>query len=341
MFVLIRATTVALALCFATDAVAAKERIDEEMFVPIGGIPQWVTIKGADRANPVILFLHGGPGDALSPIADSMFAGWDKDFTLVQWDQRGAGRTYSTNGEQIEPTMTMERMAQDGIDVAEYLATHLGKKKIILVGMSWGSMLGIPMAHARPDLFQVYVGIGQFVNWRRNVVASYVRVLELARTAGDKPSVDALTALGPPPWNTLHKWPVFRKIENAYQAKRVTVPPAPQALSPAYASAQEQKQYEAADDFSFVHFWGMTMSGPETSVDLPAVGTEFAIPILVVQGEEDLKAIPALAKDYVDSIKAPRKRFVLIPGAGHDPSVAEIAAAHNLLLEQATPSSAN
>jgi predicted alpha/beta-fold hydrolase len=94
--------------------VRVPEPVKEEMFIPIGGIEQWITIKGDDRNNPVVLFLHGGPGDAWSPFADAMFAGWEKDFTLVQWDQRGAGRTYGKTGPSIEPTMTIERMVQDG-----------------------------------------------------------------------------------------------------------------------------------------------------------------------------------------------------------------------------------
>ena len=81
------------------------------MFVPIWGIDQRIMIKGDDRNNPVGLFLHGGPGDARSPFADAMFAGWEKDFTLVQWDRRGAGRTYGKSGPSIEPIMTVERMA--------------------------------------------------------------------------------------------------------------------------------------------------------------------------------------------------------------------------------------
>jgi hypothetical protein len=88
--------------------------IKEGMFVQIGGIDQWITIKGGDRNNPVVFFLHGGPGDALSPFADAMFGAWEKDFTLVQWDQRGAGRTYGKNGPAIELTMTVERMTDDG-----------------------------------------------------------------------------------------------------------------------------------------------------------------------------------------------------------------------------------
>jgi pimeloyl-ACP methyl ester carboxylesterase len=237
--------------------VRAPEKVNEEMFVRIGGIDQWITIKGDDRNNPVLLFLHGGPGDALSPFADSVFGGWEKNFTLVQWDQRGAGRTFGKSGPSIERTMTVERMAQDGVEVAEFLTTHLNKKKIIIAGGSWGSILGIYMAHARADLFYAYVGSAQLVNIRKNDAASYARVLELARASGDEQAITALTKIGPPPWSSLSKsWPVYRKWLLEYQAKVVTAPPAPATLSPEYASPEEQAQYAAADDFSFEHFGG-------------------------------------------------------------------------------------
>ena len=115
--------------------------INEAMYVPIGGIEQWITIKGTDRGNPVVLFLHGGPGGAQSGVADSLFPGWERDFTLVQWDQRDAGRTFIKNGEAVEPTITLERMTDDGIEVAEFLRAHLQKNRIILTGGSWGAVL--------------------------------------------------------------------------------------------------------------------------------------------------------------------------------------------------------
>jgi pimeloyl-ACP methyl ester carboxylesterase len=320
-----------------TPPAGASQRVAEEMFVPIGGIDQWITIKGDDRNNPVVLILHGGPGDAWSPFADAMFAGWEKDFTMVQWDQRGAGRTYTKNGPSIEPTMAIARMVGDGIEVAEFLTKYLGKKKIIIVGGSWGSILGIYMVHDRPDLFMAYVGMAQMVNWRKNVSASYARVLEMAHSAGDQQAIAALTSIGPPPWGKLSKWPVFHKVERAYQAKIATAPPAPETLSPEYASPQEQAQYDAADDFSFTHFVGAAMSGPLTDVDLPALGTDFAIPIYMIQGEDDSTAVPELAKSYFDSIKAPRKQFDLVPGTGHEPSAAALDRAHTVLMEQVRP----
>jgi pimeloyl-ACP methyl ester carboxylesterase len=320
-----------------TSSAPALEWIREEMFVRIGGIDQWITIKGDDRNNPVVLFLHGGPGDALSPFADAMYAGWEKNFTLVQWDQRGAGRTYGKSGPSIEPTMTVERMVDDGIEVAQFLAKHLNKKKVVICGGSWGSILGISMAHARPDLFYAYVGNAQLVNTRKNESASYARVLEMARAAGDLQAITALTTIGPPPWDSLRKWPAFSKTRRACQAKLVTAPPAPEKLNPAYASPEEQAQYEAAEDFSFEHFWGMKMSGPMEQVDLPTLGTDFAIPIFIVQGQEDLTALPELAKAYFDSIKAPRKQFYLVPGTGHEPSATELDMTLKVLVEQVRP----
>ncbi len=329
-------TSSALPRLGAAQASPARspEPVREEMFVRIGSIDQWITIKGDDRDNPVVLFLHGGPGDAMSPYADALYAGWEKNFTLVQWDQRGAGRTYGKNGPSVEPTMTVERMAQDGIEVAEFLSHHLRKKKIIIVGCSWGSILGIHMAHRRPDLFYAYVGVAQMVAWRENLSASFARVLEMARAAGDQEAITSLLTIGPPPWHSVSLWPRFRKWQKAYQAKLVTAAPAPSTLSPAYASLEEQAQYAAADDFSFLHFWGLTLSGPFTNVDLAALGTDFSIPIFMIQGQVDLTAVPDLTKAYLDSLQAPRKQFYLVPGTGHGFSAAELDLTRKVLVEQ-------
>jgi pimeloyl-ACP methyl ester carboxylesterase len=81
----------------------------------------------------------------------------------------------------------------------------------------------------------------------------------------------------------------------------------------------------------------MTFSGPLEDVDLPAVGTDFAIPVFIIQGQEDLTALPDLAKAYFDSIKAPRKQFFLVPGTGHEPSATQLNLALKVLTEQVRP----
>jgi pimeloyl-ACP methyl ester carboxylesterase len=143
-------------------AIQSPNGVQEGMYVKIGGIDQWIQIRGEDRGNPVILFVHGGPGGSTIPIS-SGWQPWEKYFTVVQWDQRGTGRTLRMTGQSIAPTMTLAQMTQDGVEVAEFLRAHLHKNRIILIGHSWGSFLGIHIAKQRPDLFHAFVGTGQLV----------------------------------------------------------------------------------------------------------------------------------------------------------------------------------
>jgi len=333
-----RLRIVIAALSFLSLAAPARATgaIDEESFVRIGGIDQWITIKGRDRANPVLLLLHGGPAVTFTPQADAMFKGWDKDFTLVEWDQRGAGRTFARNGgAAIAPSMTMARMIQDGIEVARYAARHLGKKKVIVMGASWGSILGIRMIRAQPDLFAAYVGPAQIVDMQKNTAMVYARLTTMAKAAKDSKAVAALAAIGPPPWHRTVDWQAYQKVEQVYQ-HRLAPAPADFPVSPAYASAKEQAEDKAAIEFSGRHFLGETLDGP-LMADLPALGLDFSVPVFVIQGEHDMTALPELARAYVESIKAPAKKFVLLPGAGHAPSAALWALTHKVLMEEARP----
>jgi pimeloyl-ACP methyl ester carboxylesterase len=307
--------------------------IDERGFVPIGGIEQWITIKGASRDNPVVLFVHGGPGNSQSPFADAMFAGWEKDFTLVQWDQRGAGRTYGRTGPSIEATLTLERIVDDGIEVAEYLTRHLHKKRIVIVGGSWGSLVGIHLAKKRPDLFTAYIGTAQLVNMRENTLASYERVLAYARETKDAAAVEELTQLGPPPFVGFAKWRTFRKWRNAYQAKLATAPRPDSKPAAEYATEKDLADYEAADDLNFAHFnfVGTSMTGPMMDIDLRKLGRDFKIPVYIVQGAVDMNAVPEIARDYLNWIEAPAREFILVPDTAHSDSIASLAQVHQVL----------
>ncbi len=156
-------------------AIRSAKGIDEASFVPVGGMEQWVTIRGQDGANPVLLFLHGGPGDVTSSWTFALFAPWEEHFTVVQWDQRGAGRTLRKSGPAVAPTLTVDRMAQDGIELAEYLRQRLGKDKIILVAHSFGSIIGLKMVRTNPDLFYAYVGTGQVADETKNYAPPMMR----------------------------------------------------------------------------------------------------------------------------------------------------------------------
>jgi pimeloyl-ACP methyl ester carboxylesterase len=324
-----------------TAAISCKpiaHKVDEEKFVPIGGIEQWVTIKGDSCANPVILFIHGGPGDPLSPYADSMYGAWAKDFTLVQWDQRGAGMTFGRNPPAPGSTLTIDAMTEDGVQIASYLTRHLRQRKIILMGSSWGSILAVYMIKARPDLFYAYVGASQIVSYRENQNASYAKVLTLARAASDDKTVAAVEALGPPPWTNPRNFGILRRAIRKYEAKTtIAAPESWWVPAAAYATPQEQANYEGGEDFSYLQFVGQKGDGMFSQVDLPKLGTTFDVPVFFIQGSEDILTSPEVTKRYFESISAPQKELVIVPQTGHDPNALMVDAEYKIVRDRVSP----
>ena len=294
-------------------AITTPNGIDEAKYVEIGGIAQWITIRGEDRKNPVLLLLHGGPGDATNPWGYAGFRSWMKRFTVVQWDQRGAGRTLGRNGPSLAPTITIERMTQDGIELAELLRKTLGKEKILLVGHSWGSTLGVFMAKARPELFHAFVGTGQVADPARNYAVAYEALLGHAERVGERRAISELREVGPPPYPDRRGYAVQRRWSNLFEG-------ADFFIASMMGLALTAPGYSMRD----VNDWleGQGLSGerlvPRTSVlEAKSLGGEFALPVFVIQGAEDFTTPTSLARGFVDSIRAPRKEFVALDGGGH------------------------
>jgi pimeloyl-ACP methyl ester carboxylesterase len=310
--------------------------IDEGLFVKIGGIDQWVTIRGQDRNNPVLLMVHGGPGVTMSPTARDSLS-WERDFTIVQWDQRGAGKTFGRSG-PLDPTVTIDRMAQDGVEVAEFLRLHLHRQRVTLVGVSWGTILGVHMAKAQPQLFSAYVGTGQIVNARQGQALGYAQLLAEVRASRDRGAIRALEAIGAPPYNSLSELGVHTKWALANEARA----PSTLGILSAVLLAPRSTLWDFGDWIAGLvtsqnHFYGKTMSGPIMAVDLPAFSTDFAIPMFVFQGADDNITPAKLARAYIDRIRAPHKELVLITGAGHVAIVTKNNEFLNLLLQRVRP----
>jgi pimeloyl-ACP methyl ester carboxylesterase len=292
-------------------AINREKGIDEANYVSIGGIEQWITIRGQDRTNPVLLFLHGGPGDVTNPWSFMIFAPWEEHFTVVQWDQRGAGRTLRKSGPSVAPTMTVDRMAQDGIELAEYLRKHLGKEKIVVVAHSFGSLLGLRMVRARPDLFYAYVGTGEVADETRNYSVAYDALLKKAQQTGNQQALDELKSVGPPPYTSGRGYQVQRKWSNHFEGADLFLPG-----TLGYALVAPGNSVEDINDSTD----GQLLSGERlfslTRSTMKDLGLEFALPIYFFEGAEDFTTPTALAQQYLEAIKAPHKEFVPIPG-GH------------------------
>jgi pimeloyl-ACP methyl ester carboxylesterase len=297
-------------------AIHSPGGIDEGMYVKIGGIEQWIQIRGEDRNNPVLLCLHGGPGATWTPLT-ALFVPWEKQFTVVQWDQRGAGKTLEATGDSVANTMSVDRMTQDGIEVSEFLRSHLQKDKVILLGHSWGSILGIHMVRQRPDLFYAYVGTGQVANLQKSIEIGYASVLGKARTADDKKAVGELQRIGSPPYDSADKVMTYFKWLGHYEGE----------ADRAAESSLLGKMIFGAPNFSLrdissrnrgffqIPTWRLYQEMLNT--DLASLGTDFKVPIFLFQGTEDEVTAAALAKEYFEEINAPHKEYVAFDGVGH------------------------
>jgi len=306
--------------------------IDDKGFVSIGGIEQWVRIKGSSCANPIVLIVHGGPGNPTTPWADNVYKAWEKDFTIVQWDQRGAGKTFGRNPVKDEEPLVVERLRDDGVEVARYAARRFGKRKVILMGGSWSSVLGVYMARSNPEMFCGFVSSSQVVGNAVSQRGSYDATLALARAAGDADSVSKLDAIGPPPWADPRSPGIIRRIMRKYEA--LSTEPAPKAWwtpAPEYATPKDEADYTAGEDYSWLQFVGLKGDGISSKIDLYKLGPKFELPIYMVQGEQDLLTMPEPGKRYFDFIQAPHKEYVLVPRAGHDPNPPMVAAQYRLL----------
>jgi pimeloyl-ACP methyl ester carboxylesterase len=294
-------------------AESAAPGIDQSSFVPLGGLDQWINIRGDDSRNPVLLVVHGGPGEAQWPQA-AHYRAWEKRFTVVQWDQRGAGHTYGRYG-ATTPDMTLDRIANDGVELAAYLCRTLGKKKIIVLGHSWGSIIAISMVQRRPELFAAYVGTGMVGSWKGALQTKYDAVLAKARADGDTATVKQLEASGPPDANDANK--VFAFNERVYPLWA----PADTAWIKALRADAPRLKAEYPKDFKDFEdgfqFSAEKAVPDQIKTDLPATAGQIGTAFFVIQGQGDLIASTPDAVAYFNVVKAPYKKLVLIPDAGH------------------------
>ena len=150
--------------------------------VSLGGVDQWVMIRGYDVDNPVLVFLHGGPGSPAIPYARFSFGGLEQDFTVVSWDQRGCGKSYD---EELDPSsITLDRMLADTHELIELMQVRFGVQRIYLMGASWGSILGTLTARDHPELLHAYIGVGQVVNYTNSIPIAHAAALDRATALG-------------------------------------------------------------------------------------------------------------------------------------------------------------
>jgi len=288
----------------------------------LGGVRQWVTIRGRDRRKPVLLFLHGGPGTTFSGVAYSHQAPWEEFFTVVNWDQRGSGRSQNRG----DRNTGFENLVNDSIELIDYLRKELNQDKVFLFGHSWGGFLGLTVARRRPDLLHAFIGLAPLLGIRQGYRESRKALIEAAEAAGDSRIVERLRdtrtdlpdaedatflkALG----DVIRFLPKYgmswhnQAGMGGLMARVLTIG----LLSPALKLREAHHPLGGKRSYVLGIFRDIAdMYVPET------LGTQFETPMILLSGEHDQQSPTALVRDFAEQLSAPVKAFRTLAGSAH------------------------
>lgn len=300
------------------DRIVTPNGIETLEQITLGDMPQWVSIRGADRDNPILIYVHGGPGASEMGRSISWRRGVEEYFTVVQWDQRGTGKTFRLNGaETTEGTLSRERMADDLVELIDQLTARFGQQKVVLLGHSWGNVIGLDAALKRPDAIAAYVMLSPALAMQENERVGYERLLAIARERGDAEGLAALEALAPYPGVelTAERLAAQRAWVGRYGGLAAYRDNADFFLK----AARLSPDYDLADRQALD-------AGGEASVAalLPALmQTDFRsvrqtpFPVVAFVGRHDLTTPPEVTAAWIEALDAPSKQIVWFEHSAH------------------------
>jgi pimeloyl-ACP methyl ester carboxylesterase len=306
------------AIIGARERIVSPRGIEQHLFLRIDGLEQWISIRGNDLRNPILLVLHGGPASPEMPEAWTFQRPWEDYFTVVEWAQRGTDKTYAANTPaQMAPGMTIAGMTQDAAGVVRYLRRRFHKKKIFLLGHSWGTVLGVLLAQRHPDWFYAYIGVGQVVNMRRGERLGYEFALHRAEAQRNAAAVRQLKAIAPYPGASLtiqrvgvrSKWEMYYG-GLAYGRRNFDWDAEAWVLSPDY-SARDLQAIGAGSRYSLQY-----LLGPLLRVNFDDV-TRFGCPVIEFVGAHDYTTPSSLTVRWFARLQAPAKRLVIFADSAH------------------------
>ena len=298
--------------------------------VVLGGTEQWILSRSRDQSQPVVLFLHGGPGYPLMPLARAFSSHLEDHVVVVHWDQRGAGK--SCHDLVPDDSLKLERFVADTVELAEWLRRRFGVDRIVLVGHSWGTVLGVLAVQRRPDLFHAYVGAGQLVHKRRQDEIAYRFVVERAQAAGNERALAALEE-NAPPYESVGEAAV-PELWLGYYAGDARGPRGSGRRLWDFASGWLQlfgtlattKEYSLRDKVFALPCLidSAERMGPELeAIDFLESARQLEVPAYFFAGRHDLDTPTELVEEYLEVLDAPHKGLVRFEESGHFPMLDE------------------
>lgn len=298
-----------------TETIEGGDAVSELKSIEIGGMEQWVLIRGKDRSNPVLLWLHGGPGAAHMPVHHAFNRDLEGEFVVVHWDQRGAGK--SNHSGFSEETMTLDRFIEDVHEMTQYLKERFGREKIYLLGHSWGTQLGILTVQRYPDDYHAFISVAQVVHPQRAEEISYEWLSKQVEERGSSRQMRKFDELGPPLYDEHNRYVTFVKMKDdfggsmdigmgrlawiSFGANEYTISDYAKWLRG--ANRGSGPMWEELRDFDLFR-------------DVPFIG----VPVWFMVGNNDYNTPAVLVEEYYEFVQASRgKELILMENTAHTP----------------------
>lgn len=318
-------------ICFLVFAGTGRRGIRVNRRLDIGGAPQWVSVRGRDKGNPLLLVLHGGPGSALTQYCHLYQRRWEKRWTVVNWDQRLAGKTLLESDPALAAeAFSLERTVLDSLEVLKFARELTGQERAAVLGQSWGTMVGAKLALEHPEAVSCYIGTGQVADAEREPLLALGFLRERAERAGDKKSVARIDAIRvryergelgyyAPDFEAVF-WPLMRRfggtsvrLNNRFSAwlfdffatltsPELTLKQAVSLIGNTAGSRALEGYYNSDEYLKFC---------------LADIGTEFRVPFFIIEGDNDWHVPWPLAREYFDTASAPDGEWFTLRRAGH------------------------
>ncbi|HEU4642709.1 MAG TPA: alpha/beta hydrolase [Gemmatimonadaceae bacterium] len=306
--------------------------IAEIDYLRLGGVDQWVMIRGESLSNPPLILLHGGPGLTETFLFRHFNAPLEKSFTVVYWDQRGAGKSFDR--EIPGSSMTVERFIADLDELVDAVRARTGKSKVAIFGHSWGAALGVLYTARFPEKVGAYVGSGQIGDWAAGEAASYAFALAEARRTGNRRALAKLRAIGPPPHTAKGVW-----TERTW-LMRLEGQLGPRALWEMGRIAGEGPESSILELPGMMRAFRSSLDAMWSEVsrlNLPELVPALPVPVFFFLGRRDHWVPPEVSVAYFDALKAPAKTLVWFEESGHEPFADEPDKFNRAMVELVRP----
>jgi pimeloyl-ACP methyl ester carboxylesterase len=304
-----------------------------------GGLKQWIFIRGEDRSNPILIFLHGGPGAPLFGIssARTLYAELIKHFTVVHWDQRGAGKSYSRD--IPVKSLTFDRLVEDCNELIDYTRDRFNAQKVFIVGHSWGSVIGIKAVYGYPEKIHAYVGVGQIISNHEKLAISYDFVIDAAEKSGDVRRLDKLKEIGLPPFETPEAINVLNSHISRYGGVMRNVGFKQMIAMLGFLTSPDYSLSEGLNamrqkgmDFTIRALWD-EMEDIDVSEEIRSI----EVPIYFFEGKFDMANPTVIVEDFYNSLEDRQNiHLIIFEGSAHLPMIEEREKYQDLLTSVAS-----